>query len=270
MIVETDESSICVCKVENKGIQQGNSVAIWRPKNWGSQGCMSKYKFKGEEWGWGGDGVSPSQVWRLENWETSVRGQEKMAISTQAKDQFLPSSAVVQCEPSMDQMRHPCIAEGDLCSFYQFKCLFLFNLQSLTQSSFSLLSFIWPHPLNHCLPWLHFFSPHCCGWLVAKLCPALRDSWSAACQDSLSFTNSWNLLKLMDIDLVMPSNHLILCHPLLLLPSLFLSIRVFSHESVLRIRWPKDWGFSFSIVFPMSIQGWFPLGLITLISLQSV
>ena len=197
---------------------------------------MPKYKFKGEEWGWGGDGVNPSHVWRLENWETSVRGQEKMAISTQAKEQFLPSSAVVQCEPSMDQMRHPCIAEGDLCSFYQLKCLFLFNLQSLTQSSFSLLSFIWPHPLNHCLPWLHFFSPHCCGWLVAKLCPALHDSWSAACQDSLSFTNSWNLLKLMDIDLVMPSNHLILCHPLLLLPPIFLSVRVFSHESVLRIR----------------------------------
>ena len=61
------------------------------------------------------------------------------------------------------------------------------------------------------------------------------------------FTNSWSLLKLMSIELVMPSNHLILCHPLLLLPSIFPSIRVFSNESVLHIRWPKYWRFSFSI-----------------------
>ena len=60
-------------------------------------------------------------------------------------------------------------------------------------------------------------------------------------------TNSCSLLKLMPIESVMPSNHLILCHPLLLLPSIFLSIRGFSNESVLRIRWPKDWSFSFSI-----------------------
>ena len=60
-------------------------------------------------------------------------------------------------------------------------------------------------------------------------------------------TNSWSLLKLMSIDLVMRSKHLILCHPLLLPPSIFLSIRVFSSESVLRIRWPKYWSFSFSI-----------------------
>ena len=71
--------------------------------------------------------------------------------------------------------------------------------------------------------------------------------WTAARQASLSITNSWNLLKFMSIDLVMPSNHLILCHPLLLLPSIFLSIRVFSNESVLHIRWPKYWSFSFSI-----------------------
>ena len=63
----------------------------------------------------------------------------------------------------------------------------------------------------------------------------------AACQASLSITNFQNLLKLMSIELVMPSNYLILCHPLLLLPSLFLSIRVFSNESVLHIRWPKYW-----------------------------
>ena len=63
----------------------------------------------------------------------------------------------------------------------------------------------------------------------------------------MSITNSWSLLKLMSIKSVMPSNHLILCHPLLLLPSIFPSIRVFSNESVLHIRWPEYWNFSFSI-----------------------
>ena len=71
--------------------------------------------------------------------------------------------------------------------------------------------------------------------------------WTAACQASLSITNSRSLLKLMSIESVMPSNHLILCWPLFLLPSSFPSIRVFSKESVLRIRWPKYWSFSFSI-----------------------
>ena len=70
--------------------------------------------------------------------------------------------------------------------------------------------------------------------------------WSTARQASLSFTNSRSLLKLMSIKLVMPSNHLILCHPFLLLPSIFPSIRVFSNEPVLHIRWPKYWSFSFS------------------------
>ena len=69
----------------------------------------------------------------------------------------------------------------------------------------------------------------------------------AALQASLSFTNSWSLLKLMSIESVVPSNHPILCCPLLLLPSVFPSIRVFSSESVLHIRWPKYWSFSFSI-----------------------
>ena len=71
--------------------------------------------------------------------------------------------------------------------------------------------------------------------------------WTAAQQASLSITNSWNLLKLMSIKSVMPSSHLILCCPLLLLPSIFPRIRVFSNESALRIRWPKYWSFSFSI-----------------------
>ena len=71
--------------------------------------------------------------------------------------------------------------------------------------------------------------------------------WTAARQASLSITNSWSLFKLMCIELVMPSNHLILCQPLLILPWIFLSIRVFSYESVLHIRCPKYWSFSFSI-----------------------
>ena len=71
--------------------------------------------------------------------------------------------------------------------------------------------------------------------------------WTAACQASLSITNSRSLPKLMSIELVMPSNHLILCHPLLLLPSVFPSIRAFANESALRIRWPKYWNFNFNI-----------------------
>ena len=71
--------------------------------------------------------------------------------------------------------------------------------------------------------------------------------WTAAHQASLSFLISWSLLKLVSIESVMPSNHLILCHPLLLLPSIFPSIRFFAKELVLCIRWPKYWSFSFSI-----------------------
>ena len=71
--------------------------------------------------------------------------------------------------------------------------------------------------------------------------------WTAACQASLSITNSRNLLKLMSTVSVMPSNHLIFCHPLLLLPSILLSIRVFSNKSVLHIGWQKYWSFSFNI-----------------------
>ena len=71
--------------------------------------------------------------------------------------------------------------------------------------------------------------------------------WTATCQAFLSLIISWSLLKLMSIDFVMPSNHLILCRPLLLLPSIFPSLRVFSNELVLCIRWPKYWSFSFSI-----------------------
>ena len=77
----------------------------------------------------------------------------------------------------------------------------------------------------------------------------------------------WSLLKLMSIESVMPSNHLIHCRPLLLLPSIFPSIRVFSNELALRIRWPKYWASALAPVLPMNIQGWFPLGLTGLIPL---
>ena len=81
-------------------------------------------------------------------------------------------------------------------------------------------------------------------------CSVMSDSvtpWAAAHQASLSFSISQSLLKFMSIELVMPSNHLVLCHPLLLLPLIFPSIRVFSNESALCIRWPKYWSCSFSI-----------------------
>ena len=91
--------------------------------------------------------------------------------------------------------------------------------------------------------------------------------WTAARQASLSITNSRSPPKPMSIESVMPSNHLILCHPLLLLPSIFSSIRVFSNESVLCIRWPKDWSFSFNIspsnkyskLISFRITGWISL-----------
>ena len=95
-------------------------------------------------------------------------------------------------------------------------------------------------------------------------------SWTAAGQASLSSTNPWSFLKLMSIELEMPSNHLILCRPLLLLPSIFPNSRVFSNESALHIRWPEYWSFSASTsVFPMNTQDWSPLGWTGWISLQS-
>ena len=93
--------------------------------------------------------------------------------------------------------------------------------------------------------------------------------WTAGHQASLSITKSWSLLKFVSIESVMQSNRLIFCRPLLLPPSIFPSIRVFSSVSVLSIRWPKYWIFSFSISPSINIQGWFPLGLIGLNSLQS-
>ena len=85
--------------------------------------------------------------------------------------------------------------------------------------------------------------------------------WTAAHQASLSITNSWSLLKFMSIESVMPFNHLILCRPLLLLPSVFPSIRVFSSESVLHIKWPKYWNFSFSISPSIEYSGFISFGM---------
>ena len=105
----------------------------------------------------------------------------------------------------------------------------------------------------------------CCSvshvWLFAT-------PWTAVRQASLSFSISRSLLKRMSIELVMPFNYPILCHPLILLPLIFPSIRVFFNESALRIRWPKYWTSASALVLPMNIQTWFPLGLTGLISLQ--
>ena len=98
------------------------------------------------------------------------------------------------------------------------------------------------------------------GWLVAT-------PWTAACQASLSFTGSWGLLKLMSTELVIPSNHLILCHPLIPLPSIFPSIRVFSNELALRIWWSKYWSFSFSISLSNEYSGLISFRITSLVSL---
>ena len=97
----------------------------------------------------------------------------------------------------------------------------------------------------------------------------LTTPWTAARQASPSFTISRSLLRLMSIESVTPSNYLILCHPLLLLPSIFPSIRVFSNESALHIRWPNMGASALTSVLPMNIRNWFPLELTGLISLQS-
>ena len=94
---------------------------------------------------------------------------------------------------------------------------------------------------------MNYLVHHCGFSSVIQSCPTLCDTMAAVHQASLSITNSQRLLKLMSIESAMPSNQLILTHPLLLPPSVFPSIRVFSHESVLCIRWPKYWNFSFSV-----------------------
>ena len=95
------------------------------------------------------------------------------------------------------------------------------------------------------------------------------NAWTAACQASLFFTVSWSLLRLMSTEMTMPSKPLIFCHPFLLLPSISPSIRVYSSEMAVRIRWPKYWSFSFSISPSSEYSGLISLGLTGLISLQS-
>ena len=109
-------------------------------------------------------------------------------------------------------------------------------------------------------------SPVLLCYSVTKSCLTLQDPMDCSMPAFPVLNVSRSLLKLMSIESVMPSNHLILCHPLLL-PSIFPSIRVFSNESAHLIRWPKYWSFSMSP--SMNIPGWFPLGLTGLISLQS-
>ena len=104
------------------------------------------------------------------------------------------------------------------------------------------------------LPCSFFLCCYCCC-SVTKLQPIFWDPKKAARQTPLFFTISWSLLKFMSIELVMPSNHLILCHPLLLLPSIFPSIRFFSNELALHIKWPKYWRFSFSISLSNEYSG---------------
>ena len=105
--------------------------------------------------------------------------------------------------------------------------------------------------------------------LVTKSFGLFETLWTAAHQVSLSFSISWSFLRLIFTESVMPSNHLILCHPLLLLPSVFPSTRVFSNESALHIRWPKYWCFSFSIHPSNEYLGFISFRIDDLISLLS-
>ena len=107
--------------------------------------------------------------------------------------------------------------------------------------------------------WLQFFASQAYTVQsvssVAQSCPTLCNPWIAARQASLSITNSWSSLRLTSIESVMPSSHLIFCCPLLLLPPIPPSIRAFSNESILHMRWPKYWSFSFSIIPSKEIPG---------------
>ena len=135
-------------------------------------------------------------------------------------------------------------------------CPWDFPGRNIGMGSHFLLQGIFPtQGLNLCLlhwqadslPLSHQGSPIPCSVQSLSCVRLFATPWTAARQASLSITNSQNLFKLMSIESVMPSNHLILCRPLFLLPSIFSSIRVFFSESALRIRWPKDWSFTFSI-----------------------
>ena len=128
---------------------------------------------------------------------------------------------------------------------------------------------MWVQPIQVfiiCSFWGVFWTYFCS---VTQSCPTFVIPGTAGCQALLSLTSSWSLLKFMSIQSVMLSNHLILCHLLLLLPSIFPSTRVFSSELALPIRWPKTGTSASASILPMNIQGWFLLGLTGLISLLS-
>ena len=116
------------------------------------------------------------------------------------------------------------------------------NIQTIAQSLYYTYSYMYMYIGYHKGYTMYFFFVQLLSHVRLLVIP-----WTAAHQASPSFTIFQSLLKLMSIESVMPSNHLILCHPLLLLPSIFPSIRVFSNESALHIRWPKYWSFSFSM-----------------------
>ena len=152
---------------------------------------------------------------------------------------------------------------GNYCSVflgYVGKCLhsqkrYIDSLRMKCQNDYNLLS-------NDCIYMYQLSSVQLLSHVQLFATP-----WITAHQASLPITNSWSSLKLMSIELVMPYSHLILCLPLLLLPPIPPSIRVFSNESTLHMRWPKYWSFSFSI--SPDAQDWSPLGWTGWISLQS-
>ena len=190
-----------------------------------------------------------------------------MAVSTIPKD-FWAQEEEICCCFQLFPFYLPC-SNGVWCHDLSF-IFCKFSLKpALSLSSFTLIKRLFSSSLlsairllscTHLrlLMFLPIFIPACNWFSLAFLiicsvqfgCSVMSDSvtaWTATRQASLSITNSWSLLKLISIKLVMPSNHLILCRPLLLPPSIFTSIRVFSNESVLHISGPKYWSFSFNI-----------------------
>ena len=158
----------------------------------------------------------------------------------------------------------PCLSLNAYCSYYWFcnVCVLLLILTWVVD----------PLPLLYICLYHWDFSPLCIfSYVLLCCCSSLSHDfatpWTAARQAFLSFSISQSLLKLMSIELMLSSNYLILCPPLLTLPSIFPRIRIFSSESGPHIRWPKYWSFSFSISPCNEYQGWFPLGMTGLISL---
>ena len=166
----------------------------------------------------------------------------------------LTQSHAILCDPMGYSL-----PSSSVCGIFQARILEWAAISSSTRSSqprdwthvSCILAgrFFTTQPLGNCLCDLSSVQSLSHVWLFVTL-------WTAARQASLSITNSRSLLKLMSSKLMMPSNHLILCCPLLLLPSIFPSIKVFSSESVLCIRWPKNWSFSFTISPSNEYSGW--------------